>query len=79
MSRIAVPRAAEGLAAIGATAVALGLLAALVVAGALSGVDQYAVDHWMPQFEPSEGSESPGLVHALLPDLGTPLQAFCNL
>jgi membrane-associated phospholipid phosphatase len=33
----------------------------------------------MPQFEPSDGGDSTSVVHALLPNLGSPLQAACNL
>jgi PAP2 superfamily len=78
VSRSEANGAAGGLAAIGATAVGFGLLAWLVTAGSLSGVDQYAVDHWMPDFEPSAGSSS-SLVHELYPHLGSPLETFCNL
>jgi membrane-associated phospholipid phosphatase len=59
--------------------VAFAVLASLMVAGRLARIDQYAVDHWMPQAEPSDGSSSTSIVHALLPTLGGPLQAFCNL
>src|SRR5438552_2068189 len=79
MSRGAVRPAAEDVVAIGATAVAFGALAALVAAGSVARVDEYAVDHWMPNFEPSNGSESSGLAHQFYPHLGSPLQAFCNL
>jgi membrane-associated phospholipid phosphatase len=66
-------------ATIGATAAAFAALGALVVTGALSGIDQYAVDHWMPNFEPSNGSGAGSLAHQFYPHLGSPLQAFCNL
>jgi membrane-associated phospholipid phosphatase len=79
MSRNASPRAGEGVAAIGATVVAFGVLATLVTVGALSALDQYAVDHWMPNFEPSSGSGSGSLAHQFYPHLGSPLQVFCNL
>lgn len=78
MSRSAVLRTTEGAGAIGA-AVSLVVLAALVVAGTVSAIDQYAVDHWMPNFEPSSGSTSVSIAHQFYPRLGTPLQAFCNL
>jgi membrane-associated phospholipid phosphatase len=71
--------AAGGIAAIGATAVGFGLLAWLVTTGSLSGADQYAVDHWMADFQPSSGASSTSLVHEFYPHLGSPLEAFCNL
>ena len=79
MSRIAIPRPVEGVAAIGATAVAFAVLATLVAVGALAAIDQYAVDHWMPNFELSSGSHSRSLAHQFYPHLGPPLQVFCNL
>jgi membrane-associated phospholipid phosphatase len=39
-------------------AVAFALLAALVAAGRLSGIDRYAVAHWMPGLDPSEARRS---------------------
>jgi membrane-associated phospholipid phosphatase len=77
--RSAVSRAAGGIEAIGATAVALAVLATLVVAGGLSSIDQYAVDHWMPDFEPSGDAELVNWDHQFYPELGDPLQAFCNV
>ncbi len=62
-----------------AVALSLALLASLVVSGALSPLDQYAVDHWMPHFDPSDGSTSLHIAHQFYPHLGSPLQAFCNL
>ena len=79
MSRGAIPRATEGVAAIAATVVAFAVLAGLVMAGSLSAIDQYAVDHWMPNFQPSSGSTSGSLAHQFYPHLGSPLEAFCNL
>ncbi len=39
-------------------AAGLALLAALVAAGGLTGIDQYAVDHWMPWLKPNSASQS---------------------
>jgi membrane-associated phospholipid phosphatase len=66
-------------AAIAATVAAFAVLATLVVTGALQAVDQYAVDHWMANFEPSSGSIWGSLSHQFYPHLGSPLQVFCNL
>ena len=64
------PRAA---AIVGAGA-AFGVLAGLVVAGSLTRLDQYAVDHWMPGFSPAP-RESPLLSSGLYKpfSLGIPL------
>jgi undecaprenyl-diphosphatase len=68
----------RGLAA-GAAAAGLIAVAAVVVAGGATRIDQYAVDHWMPAFDSSD-DDSPLLdVHQLYPYLGSPLQAACNL
>ena len=79
MIRNTVPRAALSVEATVAVAVGLAILATLVVSGALSPVDQYAVDHWMPYLDPSGGSKSLNLVHQLYPHVGSPLQTFCNV
>jgi membrane-associated phospholipid phosphatase len=79
MSRSPVPQSADGRVAIGVTAVAFVILAVLVWVGALAPIDQYAVDHWMPSFQPSNGSTTSDLAHQFYPHLGNSLQAFCNL
>ena len=78
MIRSAAPRAVAELGAIAGVAVSLAVLAALVVSGGLSAVDQYAVDHWMRHLDPSRGSSPLNIVGQLYPHLGSPLQTFCN-
>jgi membrane-associated phospholipid phosphatase len=57
----------------------LAVLAVLVVSGALTSIDQYAVDHWMPRLD--AGSDDAALLTwgQLYPHLGSALQAACNL
>jgi membrane-associated phospholipid phosphatase len=76
VSRSAIP---DGLVPIGAAVAAFAVLAVLVVTGAVSAIDQYAIDHWMPDFEPSSGTSSGTFSHQFYPHLGSSLQAFCNL
>ena len=68
-------------AAVAALAAAVGLaaLAVLVVSGALTRVDQYAVDHWMPKL--GKGDDDTAMLSwgQLYPHLGSPLEAVCNL
>jgi membrane-associated phospholipid phosphatase len=65
------------LAALAALVAAFASLAALVETGALTSLDQYAVDHWMSHLEP--GNTSASFHVELYPKLGRPLQAFCNI
>jgi membrane-associated phospholipid phosphatase len=60
-------------------AAALAALAALVTAGTLATIDQYAINHWMPDFQPSSGLGGTTIAGQLYPHLGSPLNAFCNL
>jgi membrane-associated phospholipid phosphatase len=69
----------RGLAATLAAAAALAALAVLVVAGAATRIDQYAVDHWMPPSKPPDDSSGPFVVHQLYPHVGGPLHTFYNL
>lgn len=62
-----------------AAGVGLAALAALVVAGALTGIDQYAVDHWMPRLEADNGDAALLSWRLLHPHLGAPLQAVYDL
>jgi membrane-associated phospholipid phosphatase len=66
-----------GLAA-AAIAVAFAALAATVAAGGLTWLDQYAVDHWMPELRPHD---RPALVSVsqLYPHLRNPVEAVCAL
>ncbi|HZQ03258.1 MAG TPA: phosphatase PAP2 family protein [Gaiellaceae bacterium] len=66
------------LAAAAAAASAFALLATLVVTGELTGVDQYAVDHWMPEVEPGASSSSALGSIQLYPKPGSALHAFSN-
>jgi len=65
------------LAVAAASAAAFALVAVLVVTGALSGVDQYAVDHWMPEVDASETSSALGSIQ-LYPKVGSALQTFAD-
>ncbi|MBV8396261.1 MAG: phosphatase PAP2 family protein, partial [Actinobacteria bacterium] len=58
---------------------AFALLAFLVVHGTLNGIDQYAVDHWMRHLSPTTGSSSPIGKGLFVPQLGSPIQTFCNV
>ena len=79
MSRDTTSRAGAELAATAAVTVALAVLAVLVVAGGLTAVDQYAVDHWMPHLDPWGGSSPASIDAQFYPHLGSPLQTFCNV
>src|SRR5579864_8571787 len=57
---------------------AFALAAIIVVTGGLSGLDQYAVDHWMPQLQPGGTSSSALGSIQFYPKLGSALHAFCN-
>jgi membrane-associated phospholipid phosphatase len=61
-------------AALAALAVAFAVLAALVVGGRLSGIDHYALEHWMPGLDPSTATHvvppAAGLARPF--QLGTP-------
>jgi len=67
----------QNLAAAVLAAGAFALLAVLVVSGQLTGIDQYAVEHWMPQLEPSGSSSALGSIQ-FYPKLDTPLHTFWN-
>jgi membrane-associated phospholipid phosphatase len=69
----------RGLAATLAAAAALAALAVLVVAGAATRSDQYAVDHWMPRPKPPDESSGFSVVGHLHPHFGGPLETFCNV
>src|SRR5207237_5136137 len=54
-------------------------LAGVVASGALTSLDQYAVDHWMPELEPG-GETTPAIsVHQLYPHVGTFPRGFFNV
>ena len=58
------------------------LLAALVVGGALTRFDQYAVDHWMPAIDPTDMGHVPLVSIRQLypqPHLARPVDAICDL
>ena len=63
------------LAAAVAAAGAFAVVAVLVVSGALSGLDQYAVDHWMVDVQPSAPSSALGAIQ-FYPRFGSALHTF---
>jgi membrane-associated phospholipid phosphatase len=65
--------------AIAVAAGAFGALAAAVVAGAATGLDQYAVDHWMPELGPDHGPSPMITMGQLYPHLGGGVEALCAL
>jgi membrane-associated phospholipid phosphatase len=65
--------------AIGVAAGALAALAAAVVAGGATGLDQYAVDHWMPELGPDRGPSPMVTMGQLYPHLGGWVEALCAL
>src|SRR5579862_7337124 len=58
-----------------AAAGAFAVVAVLVVSGALSGLDQYAVDHWMVDVQPSAPSSALGAIQ-FYPRFGSALHTF---
>jgi membrane-associated phospholipid phosphatase len=64
--------------AAGAVAVALAALAAAVAAGGLTWLDQYAVDHWMPELRPRERTPLVS-IDQLYPHLRSPFETVCAL
>jgi membrane-associated phospholipid phosphatase len=62
-----------GLIALAAACLGFAVLAVLVGTGALSGFDQYAVEHWMPGLSP--GSGKPSLASGLIPYHGSTVDA----
>jgi membrane-associated phospholipid phosphatase len=76
------PEVRRGLVAMAGVAVAFGALVALVVSGALTGADQYSVDHLMPAIEPGDMGSAPLFgVDQLYPHphASRPLDAICDL
>jgi membrane-associated phospholipid phosphatase len=75
-------RIRRGLVAMMGVAGAFVLLAALVVGGALTRFDQYAVDHWMPAIDPTDMGHVPLVSIRQLypqPHLARPVDAICDL
>jgi membrane-associated phospholipid phosphatase len=73
------PGVRRGLVAIGLVAAALVALGAAVAAGGLTRLDQYAVDHWMPELRPGPRGAPLVSVGQLYPHLGSPLDTLCAL
>jgi len=58
---------------------AFAVVAIVVVMGGLTGLDQYAVDHWMPQVQAGNASSSALGSIQYYPKLGSALHTFCNV